>query len=187
MLTPDELKLLREKLAAGIATDEEIEILRQTDVCNQYANTIINIRNAQHPQFGDRIYLGSEALQSLNQHQTPSPEVQRQNVRQFLEEIENSLKFITLSHKQQPISIKDQYIPVQVTLERHSQNEVESTYIYTELDYILKSFYKPKKKSKEAQQEQVDWQVVKEQHKTIMVLANPGMGKSTLLRMETIS
>ncbi len=39
---------------------------------------------------------------------------------------------------------------------------------------------------KDTQQEQVDWQVVKEQHKTIMVFANPGMGKSTLLRMEAI-
>ncbi|BAZ47716.1 peptidase C14 caspase catalytic subunit p20 [Nostoc sp. NIES-4103] len=192
MLTPDELKVLIEKLAAGIATDEEIEILRKADgdsdqIILQIAQNITNVNHAQNSQFGDRIYLESEALQSLNQHQTPSQEVQRQHVRQFLEEIENSLKFITLSHKQQPISIKDQYIPVQVTLERHYQNEVESTYIYTELDYNFKSFYKPKKKSKEAQQEQVDWQVFKEQHKTIMVLANPGMGKSTLLWMETIS
>ena len=37
----------------------------------------------------------------------------------------------------------------------------------------------------ETQRTQVDWKEAKQKHEKIMVLADPGMGKSTLLRMET--
>jgi hypothetical protein len=60
MLTPDELKVIAEKLAAGIATNEEIEILCKTDGDNekiilQIAQNITNVSHAQNSQFGDRI------------------------------------------------------------------------------------------------------------------------------------
>ncbi|MBD2530593.1 hypothetical protein H6G97_13830 [Nostoc flagelliforme FACHB-838] len=60
MLTPDELKVIVEKLAAGIATNEEIEILRKADgdsekIILQIAQNITNVSHASNSQFGDRI------------------------------------------------------------------------------------------------------------------------------------
>lgn len=59
MATPDELKVIIEKLAAGTATDEEIEVVRQAcegsdKITVQVAKYINNVNQAQDSQFGDR-------------------------------------------------------------------------------------------------------------------------------------
>ncbi|WP_414581673.1 NACHT domain-containing protein [Scytonema sp. PCC 10023] len=58
MATPDELKVIIEKLAAGTATDEEIEAFRQAcegsdKITVQVAKYINNVNQAQDSQFGD--------------------------------------------------------------------------------------------------------------------------------------
>ncbi len=111
-------------------------------------------------------------------------EPEKNAVCHFLEEIENNFKYDKLLHiPEQPIILKDQYIPIQVTLERKYTHAVESSWGYAESDAELKRAY-ALKRLEESQPSQVDWKQAKKQHQRIMVLADPGMGKSTLLRRE---
>jgi HEAT repeat protein len=105
----------------------------------------------------------------------------------FLQDIENKFKKTRLFHTKQPIVLKDQYVPIQVTLEPHKR-DVETLRGYWETEEELKRAYALKggeeKAEEELKRQQVDWQEAKQKHQQIMVLADPGMGKSTLLRME---
>jgi hypothetical protein len=123
----------------------------------------------------------------LKQKSIPIPDEQAQKnaVCQFLLEIENRFKYIPLFHTRQPITLENQYIPIQVTLERKYKHEVETIWSYAESEAEIKRVY-ALKGSEESQRTQVDWTEAKKQleSKPIIVLADPGMGKSTLLRME---
>jgi len=113
-----------------------------------------------------------------------SEQAQKNAVCHFLEEIENNFKYDKLLHiPEQPIILKDQYIPIQVTLERKYTHAAETTWGYAESEAELKRAY-ALKGMEESQPSQVDWKEAKQQHQRIMVLADPGMGKSTLLRRE---
>ncbi|HEY9797045.1 MAG TPA: HEAT repeat domain-containing protein [Leptolyngbyaceae cyanobacterium] len=113
-----------------------------------------------------------------------SEQAQKNAVCRFLKEIENNFKYDKLLHiPEQPIILKDQYIPIQVTLERKYTHAVETTWGYAESDAELKRAY-ALKGLEESQPSQVDWKEAKKRHQRIMVLADPGMGKSTLLRRE---
>ncbi|MCP2732401.1 trypsin-like peptidase domain-containing protein, partial [Limnofasciculus baicalensis] len=116
-------------------------------------------------------------------------EPKKTTVCNFLAEIANDrrFKFITLFHTKQQIELKQQYIPIQVTL-KTKRKDVESFLGYSEAEVVDKQAYAMK--SFDAFQEtQVDWKEAKKQcsNQHIMVLADPGMGKSTLLKMETIT
>ncbi len=70
MATPDELKVIIEKLAAGTATDEEIEVVRQAcegsdKITVQVAKYINNVNQAQGSQFGDRFAIGHRISELL--------------------------------------------------------------------------------------------------------------------------
>ncbi|HEY9728739.1 MAG TPA: hypothetical protein V6D50_20000, partial [Chroococcales cyanobacterium] len=113
-----------------------------------------------------------------------SEQAQKNAVCRFLKEIENNFKYDKLLHiAEQPIILKDQYIPIQVTLERKYTHAVETTWGYAESEAELKRAY-ALKGLEESQPSQVDWKEAKKQHQRIIVLADPGMGKSTLLRRE---
>jgi energy-coupling factor transporter ATP-binding protein EcfA2 len=117
-------------------------------------------------------------------------EPEKNGVCQFLQEIEDYFKYIKLFHTQQPILLKEQYIPIQVSLET-KRKDVENFWEYGESEAELKRAYALKHMGEESQhmgeesqRTQVDWEEAKKQNQKIMVLADPGMGKSTLLRME---
>ena len=111
-------------------------------------------------------------------------EPEKNAVCRFLEAIENNFKYDKLLHiPEQPIILKDQYISIQVTLERKYTHAVETTWGYAESEAELKRAY-ALKGLEESQPTQVDWKEAKKQHQRIIVLADPGMGKSTLLRRE---
>jgi PBS lyase HEAT-like repeat len=106
----------------------------------------------------------------------PSEQTQKNAVCCFLAEIENSFKYIRLLHiREQRIVLQDQYIPIQVTLERKYKHEVETIFSYAESEAELKRAYSLKHQE-ESQPTQVDWAKAKKQHQRIMVLADPGMG-----------
>ncbi|MBW4659746.1 MAG: HEAT repeat domain-containing protein [Drouetiella hepatica Uher 2000/2452] len=114
-----------------------------------------------------------------------SPAVEQDAVRQLLGAIESGFNTIRLFHADEPIVLKDQYIPVQVTLERRYQHTVETIGGYAESEAELKRIYALKGGGEEEiKRQQVDWQEARRQQSRIVVLADPGMGKSTLLRME---
>ncbi|MFB2968244.1 HEAT repeat domain-containing protein [Aerosakkonema sp. BLCC-F183] len=113
-------------------------------------------------------------------------EPQKNAVCNFLGEIEQQYKFIRLFHTAQEIVLQDQYIPIQVTLERKYRHEVESFWGYLESEAEAKRAY-AFKGFDESRQVEVDWEKARNEHQKIMVLADPGMGKSTLLKMEALT
>ena len=118
-----------------------------------------------------------------------SPEVEQDAVRQLLGAIESGFNTIKLFHADEPIVLKDQYIPVQVTLERRYQHTVETTGGYAESEAELKRIYALKGSNEdevkeEIKRQQIAWEEARRQQARIVVLADPGMGKSTLLRKE---
>ena len=108
---------------------------------------------------------------------------------QFLEEIEEEFKYMEFLHApEEKIVLKDQYIPIEVTLERKYRHEVETSWGYAKSEEELKRAYALKGMDEESQQpSQVPWEGAKKQNQRTMVLADPGMGKSTLLKMEALS
>ena len=77
------------------------------------------------------------------------------------------------------------YIPIQVTSERISQHLVETPLAYSEQITELKRLYAYKGfDEKQTRCNRVDWEEAKKRCQKLMVLADPGMGKSTLLRMD---
>ena len=117
-----------------------------------------------------------------------SPEKEREAVRQLLAAIAGGYNTIKLFHTPEPIILKEQYIPIQVTLERRFQHTVETTWSYAESEAELRRIYALKGSGEEdINRQQVDWQEAKRQESRIVVLADPGMGKSTLLSMEVCS
>ncbi|MDZ8083153.1 MAG: HEAT repeat domain-containing protein [Nostoc sp. DcaGUA01] len=110
-----------------------------------------------------------------------SPEEQRKAVCEFLQDVEKKS-----DQFKQPT---DQYIPIQVTLERQGHHQVKSirNHRKKQSEEEPKQIYALKSEREELKRQQVDWKEVKQQHKITMVLADPGMGKSTLLSMEAIT
>jgi hypothetical protein len=102
----------------------------------------------------------------------------------FLQDVEDLFQYMPLFHVQQQVVIEDQYIPIQVTLERRYKHEVETSWGYAESEEELKRAYALKGWGEEEQLRQVPWEPARQDHNRIMVLADPGMGKSTLLRLE---
>ena len=116
-----------------------------------------------------------------------SPDQTKKAVEQLLTVIEDSFNKIRLFHTSEPIVLENQYIPVQVTLERRYQDKSERLGGYAESEAEMKKLYALKGMSEEdIKRQQEDWQIAKKKESRIVVLADPGMGKSTLLRMEVI-
>ena len=208
MPASDDLLAILDRIVNHQYTDADLEALREALTVNSAQNVVqigkytVNIGQGQDIRIGDQtIYQGADAetirevFRSVLQEMqisgqppaTPPPlslEEQKEAVCQFLQDIEDNFKYIRLFHTQQPIVLKEQYIPIQVTLERKYKHEVETTWAYAEDENELKRVYALKKVDEESRQTQVDWEAAKKQHQNFMVLADPGMGKSTLLRME---
>jgi HEAT repeat protein len=104
---------------------------------------------------------------------------------QFLGNIENDERFnnIDFFHTPQKVVLKEQYISIKVTLDT-KRKDVESFWGYVESETELKRAYALKGTGEESQRSQVDWKEARKQYQRLMVLADPGMGKSTLLKME---
>ncbi|MGB5768683.1 MAG: NACHT domain-containing protein, partial [Crocosphaera sp.] len=114
-----------------------------------------------------------------------SPEDERKAIHDLLTEIESYYNKIRLFHSPEEVTLKDQYIPIQVTLERRYKNKLETLSSYAESEEEAKKLYALKGMNEEAiKKTQEDWKTAKQKESRIIVLADPGMGKSTLLRME---
>ncbi|MBD2693299.1 HEAT repeat domain-containing protein [Anabaena catenula] len=113
----------------------------------------------------------------------PNEQVEKAAVCNFFNQIISEFQYIKLFHTTQPIILKDQYIPIQVTLERKYTHTIENTWNYAESEAEIQRAYSLKH-SEESKPTQVDWQEAQKQHQYLMVLADPGMGKTTLLKRE---
>lgn len=116
-----------------------------------------------------------------------SLEQRQQAIRELLAAMAGEVNHIKLFHTDQPIVLQDQYIPIQVTLERRYRHTVETIGGYAESEAELKRIYAMKGSEAEMQRQQVDWDEAKQKQSRLIVLADPGMGKSTLLKREAIT
>ena len=211
MLTNEASNAIFDRILAGQAAEADIAKLRDELQRGKF-NIEIESVTAGDFHLGDRIYNGIDAetlrrilreirdsqadietikqavrevLQSLKPP-LPSLEEQRKAVCQFLRSVEERFNTVELLHRRgETIALKDQYIPIQVTLEKQREISSAGRYLgYLESEAELQRAYALKRENEENKREQVDWQEAKKQHQRIMVLADPGMGKTTLLRME---
>ena len=107
----------------------------------------------------------------------------RTTILDLLAVIEQDVNKIRFFHSHEEVPIQDQYIFVQVTLEKQSTHELENFYSYSEPEDELKRAYSFRGFSDSSAQSQISWEEARTRYDKIMVLADPGMGKSTLLRM----
>jgi HEAT repeat protein len=118
-----------------------------------------------------------------------SPEELREATLMLLEKIEEEFNKTRLFHTRRSITIdiEEQYVPIQVTLEPHKR-DIETFGGYAETEEELKRAYAARGGEEQAEeklkQQELDWNEAKQKHQYIMVLADPGMGKSTLLGEE---
>ena len=203
MPSAEKIKDILTKLAQKeVVNDSEVSILKEAIDSNtkqsfQFGEYVVNIGQGEGIKIGNQyVYQGNgsetilEALKTAPQDffasQDPSnlsPAELKEAVIEFLGDIEEKVRYLKLFHAQKKIALSKQYIPIQVTLERIYQEKVnESLRSYGESEEDLKRIYAVKGEKYERKQE--DWQKEQENHQRIVVLADPGMGKSTLLRME---
>ena len=110
-----------------------------------------------------------------------------QAVAEFLQAIETRFQYLKFFHvPQERVLLQDQYIPIEVTLERRYKHDIETIRGYAESEAELPKIYAPKRMAEETRKEQVKWEEARKKHQKLIVLADPGMGKSTLLRMEAL-
>ena len=107
------------------------------------------------------------------------------DVVQFLEEVENrdDLKYLRPFHLSRRVPLEAQYVPVDLTVERRYRHAVESSWAYSESDRDgMRAF--SEESEEDAKRERASWEEVRREHERVVVLADPGMGKSTLLALE---
>ncbi|MGB3191477.1 MAG: HEAT repeat domain-containing protein [Limnoraphis sp.] len=147
------------------------------------------------PIFWKQDWSGNYEINSGNlfsDSDTPTPEEQKNAVLDFLKKVEEKFQDIKLFHVEQKIPLTQQYIPIQVTLERRYKKLTEDIGSYAESEAEMKQIYALKGiNEEEFKKQQVNWEDREKndelkKYKKFMVLADPGMGKSTLLRMEAL-
>ena len=121
---------------------------------------------------------------NLSQGSSPSEDKQKTAVLRFLEDVEQVVSTVNLFHTPQTITLREHYIPIHVTLERKYRHEVETSWGYAESEAELTRAYALKREEEDSRRSQVSWEEAKKETQHLIVLADPGMGKSTLLRME---
>ena len=114
----------------------------------------------------------------------------KDNLLAFLSDIKNKLE-LRLKQKspiyyQNKIDPKKLFIPIQVTIEKFKKHIVENLFEYSESKEDLRRAY-AFKKVEEKTYNAIPWEEVTNSNEPIIVLADPGMGKSTLLIMEALS
>ena len=201
MITSEQLQQILTRISQGNERTEDLETLNETLLSGekltfQVGKNVVNIGKGEGIQIGDKhIYQGSdlktiqesfrlELQKAFSLEPELSPIEVSEAICDFLKDVEKKFKDLKLFHVAQTVELEDQYVPIQVTLERRYQKHSEDFRSYAEAEEDTKRLYAMKGDLEKFERSQVDWQVAKKDHKQIMVLADPGMGKSTLLRME---
>lgn len=208
MSNTEKIKGILTKLSRGeTVKDSEVTVISQAIESNenqsfQFGEYVVNIGKGDGIKIGNQyIYQGNngsepileslgKALHDFFANQDPSnipPTDLKNAVNKFLSDIENKFQYIKLFHdREREVPLTDQYIPIQVTLERIYKEKLNENFgSYGESEEEIKRIYAAKGDKYERKQE--DWQEAKKEHQIIMVLADPGMGKSTLLRIEALT
>ena len=87
-----------------------------------------------------------------------------QAVTDFLKNIETRFQYLKLFHRQEKVLLQNQYIPIEVTLERRYKHEIETTWGYAESEAELQKVYALKGMGEETIKEQVKWEEARKKH-----------------------
>jgi HEAT repeat protein len=149
------------------------------------SNNIVGDNNHVINQNTDPETIRQIFVEILSSHEI-SPIELKEAVCNFLEQVEDKFKKLKFFHSEETFEFKleNQYVPIQVTLDRRYKKHSEDFRSYAESEEEIKRLYATKGDSEEFERSQINWQEAKKEYQKIMVLADPGMGKSTLLRME---
>lgn len=105
----------------------------------------------------------------------------------FLKTIENQSSRIKLFHSNKLIKLIDQYIPINLTNKKKYNDLVEPTSGYTQSEEETRIAYAHvKTRTDENEEQPISWEEAKKLGERLIVLADPGMGKSTLLQREAL-
>ena len=155
----------RDKAKSSLKKDKYIEIIDQ----------IIKWRDGLFPSWTQHEKLSEEEIK------------ERENVIQLLEKIIENHKYLRSIHSNYKTIAEKQYIPIQVTPERMYHHDIKTSYSYAETIEEIKGAYAFKGLYGDFLKNKTAWEKAREKYKKrgIMVIAEPGMGKSTLLMMES--
>lgn len=186
MTSSEETNAIFDRILAGQATEADIYTLRLELQQGKYRIEAEQL-SANEIHIGDRIYNGidaetlrlilrkirdsqanvetikqavQEVLQSLKPP-LPSLEEQEKAVRQFLGSVYERFSSVEFLHRRgEKVALRDQYIPIQVTLDKQPEKSSAGRYLgYVESEAELQRAYALKKE--DDQREQVDWQEAK--------------------------
>ena len=100
----------------------------------------------------------------------------------YLRAVEEQFSHVRLFHVAEPIDLPRHYIAVRLAVQRTLRSEAESSRARANEDSMRA--YATQRWEVAARTDQITWVEAKERWKRATVLADPGMGKSTLLREE---
>jgi predicted NACHT family NTPase len=109
-----------------------------------------------------------------------------EDILKFLKGIEKKFSIIRILYPQSKHSIEDMYIPLKLTTEPIHKPGIKDSFEYTAIEKSPEKVYAFKDIEPETLQS-ITWEEAKKKSRRIMVLADPGMGKTTLLKMEATS
>ncbi|MCP4401116.1 MAG: hypothetical protein GY801_27940 [bacterium] len=176
-----------DQIATGTSTKIKIQRMLEKAFEGHWLTDLLQAACKLRPHDEKLLQFSQHAQELSEEFERLNGENQREAVCRFLEEIENRFKTVRLFHGQE-IVLKDQYIPIEVTLERRYQHQVESSFGYAEDEVELSRAYALKGRMEEGEKRtQVPWKEARQKNKRIIVLADPGMGKTALLKMEAVT
>lgn len=194
MLTPDELKLLVEKLAAGIAKDEEIEILRKANgdsdkIILQIAQNITNVNHAQNSQFGDRIINDTSSQISqptvLEQNQLLVDDLVQKVRLRFYNDIKRLHGTMALLGIDRCVDLGKLFVDVNILQELSSSRKSEIDELWQDFNTGIKEYSSYRSLDRiglSKHQQRVSGLTVLTRNTNSMVVGKPGSGKTTYLQ-----
>jgi HEAT repeat protein/MoxR-like ATPase len=101
----------------------------------------------------------------------------------FLRDIEERFERTRVFHTRSELRLSGHYIPIDVTVERSHNRQTETT-VGTET--AGETAWSDRQLGDEFEADRVSWDAVRQRYGRLVVLGDPGMGKTTLVRMEAV-
>ncbi|MBW4625031.1 MAG: NACHT domain-containing protein [Brasilonema octagenarum HA4186-MV1] len=203
MPSSDELKVFIEKLAAGTATDEEIEAIRQAcegsdKITVQVAKYINNVTEAQNSQFGDTRSVkppayrlsqnaDTEAIQpaKLKQNQLSVDELVQKVRLRFHDDIQRLHSTMSLLGVDHWVGLGELFVDVNILEEVSSSRKSELNDLWQDFSNGVEkysSYLSLDRIGLGKQQKRMPGLTVLAKNTDLMVLGKPGSGKTTYLQ-----
>ncbi|NJO57157.1 MAG: NACHT domain-containing NTPase [Richelia sp. RM2_1_2] len=191
MLTPDEIKVILEKLAAGNATDEEIKAISKgwegnETITVQVAKYINNFSQVENSQFGDS-FTNNKANQSkkLDQSQFSINQLVQQVRLRFHDDIQRLHGTMPLLGVDHCVDLGELFVDVNILKQVSSNRKSELDELWQDFNACIdkNSNYRSLERiGLGKHQKRVSGSEVLAKDSNLMVVGKPGSGKTTYLQ-----